>query len=78
MLACPSDAELVELVEGRLAGSALARLQEHVARCSACAAILAGLAPNEGRTETRPSGLDLEVARSLVAETTPRRPPRPR
>jgi anti-sigma factor RsiW len=42
---CPSNAELVELVEGRIEASARGRLKEHLAGCDACAAIVERLAP---------------------------------
>src|SRR5262245_21913742 len=67
-LACPSDAELVELVEGRLDGPALDRLREHVVGCSACAGFLAGLAPDEIRGALPSSStLDVRVARAIFA-----------
>jgi hypothetical protein len=44
---CPSEGERVELVEGRLDGAARARTREHVATCSGCAALLAGLGSGE-------------------------------
>ncbi len=70
-LACPSDAELVELVEGRLEGPALERMTEHLAGCSACAGFLGGLAPHEARGALPTSGvLDVQVARDILAETT--------
>src|SRR4051812_46445245 len=66
---CLSDAELVELVESQLDGAALARLNEHVAGCSTCAGLVAGLGSTESRA-VRPaeSGVDVQWARDIVAE----------
>jgi hypothetical protein len=66
---CPSDAELVELVEGRLDGAALGRLEEHVAGCRICAGVVAGLGSAEVRA-VRPAttGVDVRRARDAVAE----------
>jgi serine/threonine-protein kinase len=76
--ACPSDAELVELVEGRLQGPAIARLEEHVSGCSACAAFLRALAPEEVPGALSPTArLDLEVARNIVGDAVPDGPTRP-
>ena len=41
---CPDDNELTSLVEGRLAGAQLLRLEEHVDSCSSCSELLADLA----------------------------------
>jgi serine/threonine protein kinase len=41
---CPDDNELTSLVEGRLSGAQLLRLEEHVDSCSSCTELLADLA----------------------------------
>src|SRR5689334_10051542 len=43
--ACPSEAVIVDLIEGRLDDSAAAALHDHVDRCRACRTLLASLAP---------------------------------
>src|SRR5262249_22010583 len=68
---CPPDAKLVELVEGRLDGAALARLKEHVAGCGACAGFVEGLRLAEVRAvESSTSGVDLRWARDVITEDT--------
>jgi hypothetical protein len=69
-MTCPSDDDLVELVEGRLDGAELARLKEHVAGCRVCAGVVAGLGSAEVRAG-RPSasGVDAPRARDSVAES---------
>jgi hypothetical protein len=66
---CPSDDELVGLVEGRLDGAALARLKEHVAGCRVCAGVVAGLGSAEIRA-VRPTttGVDVRWAWDAIAE----------
>jgi serine/threonine-protein kinase len=64
---CPSVAELVEIVEGRLDGPPLGRLKEHVAQCSVCAGVLDGLAPHEGLGPASAT-LDAGVARAIVEQ----------
>jgi tetratricopeptide (TPR) repeat protein len=66
---CPSVDDLVELVEGRLAGAALGRLKKHVAGCRVCAGVVAGLGSGEVRA-VRPTttGVDARWARDTVAE----------
>jgi hypothetical protein len=68
-MTCPSDGELVELVEGRLDGVALARLKEHVAGCRICAGVVAAVGSAEVRA-VRPTttGVDVRWARPAVAE----------
>src|SRR5262249_2580141 len=62
-------AELVELVEGRLEGAALARLRRHVAACGACARVLAGLGITEVG-DTSASGGDVRWVWDIVEEGT--------
>src|SRR6185437_7046132 len=45
---CPPDAELVELLEGRLQEWASARLERHVAKCGACRALVDELTTARG------------------------------
>src|SRR5262249_9792263 len=70
---CLSVDELVDLVEGRLEGEALARLKEHVAGCRACAGLVDGLGSAAARA-LRPStiGVDVGWARNVVEEGTRR------
>jgi eukaryotic-like serine/threonine-protein kinase len=63
--ACPPDRELVELVEGRLAGSAAARLSEHVAGCSACGAFFAVLSTGE-RAAGGTTATTARIARAVL------------
>jgi tetratricopeptide (TPR) repeat protein len=51
---CPSDAELVALLEGRLEGQAAANLHQHAGACSACGSLVAKLmgAGSEGAGST--------------------------
>jgi hypothetical protein len=66
---CLSVDELVELVEGRLDGAALARLKEHVAGCRACAGLVDGLGSAEARAmHPSTTGVDVRWARNAVAE----------
>jgi serine/threonine protein kinase/tetratricopeptide (TPR) repeat protein len=65
---CPSDDELVQLIEGRLDGPALARLREHVAGCRGCAGLVAGLGSRAGVVRPSTSRVDVEWARNVVAE----------
>src|SRR6185437_16280035 len=62
---CLSEAELVELFEGRLAGAPLARVNEHVTGCRTCACLVAEL-----DVAARPSASesDLVSVREIVAE----------
>lgn len=61
--ACPDDNELTSLVEGRLEGDGLLRLERHVDGCSNCSALLADLAavlaPNDAAPEPRPGRYQL-------------------
>ncbi|MGE5182246.1 MAG: protein kinase domain-containing protein, partial [Acidobacteriota bacterium] len=43
MTACPSDEQLVRMVEGALADESLAHLEQHVAGCERCAALVGEL-----------------------------------
>jgi hypothetical protein len=66
---CPSDDELVGLVEGRLDGAALQRLKAHVAGCRVCAGVIAGLGSAEVRAvRSSTNGADVQWARDAVAE----------
>src|SRR5262249_36839989 len=56
-------ADLVELVEGRLEGDRLAKLEEHVSSCSACDRVVADLAP-ETVKQVRPRPSAKPQARS--------------
>src|SRR5262249_33553856 len=78
---CPSDDDLVGLVEGQLDGAALGRLKEHVAGCRVCAGVVAGLGSAEvkavrpsttGRDGGHPQtpGVDVRWARNAVAKGT--------
>ncbi len=68
---CPSNAELVELVEARLDAAARERLKEHVAGCAACAAFVDGLSSEEGREALLESGrLDLGTAQAILGDPT--------
>ena len=40
---CPSEDELVRMVEGALGDASLASLEAHVDRCERCAAVIGGL-----------------------------------
>jgi hypothetical protein len=68
---CLSVDALVELMEGRLDGAALARVKEHVAGCRACAGLVDGLDSAEVRA-VRPStaGVEVHWAQGIVAEGT--------
>ncbi len=69
---CPSNAELVELVEGRLSGSARGQLKTHLAGCDACAAVVDGLTSEEEREALGASDrLDLGTAQAILGEPTP-------
>jgi serine/threonine protein kinase/tetratricopeptide (TPR) repeat protein len=69
---CPSNAELVELVEGRLSASAREALKEHLAGCDACAAMVDGLTSEEEREALGASDrLDLGTAQAILGEPTP-------
>ena len=72
--ACLSDADLVDLLEGRLDAAALARVEQHVAGCRACVDLVAGLSTREVRTGDTPrtlasvlAGAVLWPARSRIA-----------
>ncbi len=49
--ACPTDGELVALLEGRLPEPAARRLEDHIAACSVCRAVLDGLAEGDTAPE---------------------------
>ena len=67
----PSNAELVELVEGRLSASARGALEVHLAGCDGCAAVVDGLASEEEREALRASDrLDLGTAQAILGEPT--------
>jgi eukaryotic-like serine/threonine-protein kinase len=69
--ACPSEAVIVDLVERRLDDGAIAALHDHVDKCAACRALLAGLAPiaaEIGLSATTPGN-------KLPADATPQREP---
>src|SRR4051794_39164891 len=56
LMECPRDAEFVELFEGRLAGPDAARLEQHLAGCTACRALVDDLMK-----------WDAELSRAIVA-----------
>jgi serine/threonine-protein kinase len=67
----PSNAELVELVEGRLSASDRGRLKDHVAACDACATLVDGLTSDEGGAAlVSADRLDLGTALAIVGEPT--------
>jgi serine/threonine protein kinase len=51
---CPDENELTSLVEGRLSGDALERLESHVDACATCSALLAEIAVVLAPSESTP------------------------
>src|SRR5690242_16241530 len=67
MTGCPSDDDLVRLVEGALAAGTIAALESHVATCAKCAAVVAQLAPERPRHVGRYQ-LDRRIAAGGMGE----------
>src|SRR5687767_5756174 len=73
-VACPSDAELSSFAEGRLSGTLLDRLAEHLSCCPRCQQRIASFDEQPDavvralrRPEARDSGQEDEAVRRLLA-----------
>src|SRR5262249_42827738 len=72
--ACPDEAEVVEFVHGLLDGGATAALEEHVAACPACRALVAELVKLSFAPSVEPSGaatIDGAIAAAAIAPPSP-------
>ena len=68
---CPSDDQLVRMVEGALADQSLSALEQHVATCERCASLVAelgALGPGEGPRSVGRYQLDRRIAAGGMGE----------